>query len=83
MQKINSVSNGIPVTEGRGDDICCVNAWLKEELWEVKNQYYTRKVDSFSEFNNDFTRRNVMDFIDSLTVTGKYFQICVTYHSAN
>lgn len=83
MNVIKNLSNGIPVTEGKHDDICCVNAWLREELWEVKNKYYTHKVDSFSEFNGDFTRRNVVDFIDSLTETGKYYQICVTYHSAN
>jgi hypothetical protein len=81
--KINPVSNGIPVSEGPNNDICCVNAWLREELWEVKNQYYTHKVDHFSDFNGEFTRNSINEFIDSLTSTGKYTQIVVSYVSAN
>lgn len=83
MRLTNELSNNIPVIEGKGDDICCVNAWLNESLWEVKNKFYTHRVDSFSEFNNDFSRRNINEFIDSLTATGKYYQVCVTFHSSN
>lgn len=79
----DKMSNGVPVSEGLGDDICVVNAWLREDLWVVKNKHYTHKVDSFSEFHYDFTRKNINEFIDSLTSTGNYTQICVTYHSAN
>ena len=83
MQTVNKVSNGVPVFEDANNDICCVNAWLNESLWEVRNQYYTHKVDSFSDFSGHFSYENINEFIDSLTVTGKYFQVCVTYHSAN
>ncbi len=83
MMIINKISNGVPVSEGANNDICCVNAWLIESLWEVKNKFYTHKVDSFSDFNGQFSRSNINEFIDSLTATGKYSQIRVTYHSAN
>jgi hypothetical protein len=85
MQNINSVSNGVPVFESQNNDICTVNAWLIYP--EVISQYYTKKVNSFSDFNGkfngEFDRDNINEFIDTLTATGKYYQICVNYSSAN
>lgn len=83
MTNINEMSNGIEVTVGAHDDICEVYARLRKDLWEVRNQYYTHSVDSFSEFNRDFNRSNINEFINSLTATGKYTQINVSYVSAN
>ena len=84
MSKVNTQSNGVPVFDATPkNDICTVNAWLNPELWEVKNRHYTHKVDSFSDYNRDFSVSNINEFIDGLTATGKYTQICVNYHDSN
>lgn len=66
------------------NDIAEVNAWLVEPYMKPGYADLTR-VDNFSEFNGDFNKHNVREFIAKVEAEnpGKYSQYVISYWSAN